>query len=63
KHQEGVLNYFKFRITNGIVEGMNNKAKSIAQRCYGFRTESNYILALYHGLGKLPEPENVYKFL
>ena len=62
-HQDGVLNYFKFRITNGLVEGMNNKAKSIAHRCYGFRTESNYILALYHCLGKLPEPENVYRFL
>lgn len=62
-HQEGVLNYFKVRITNGIVEGMNNKAKAIARRCYGFRTETNYILALYHNLGKLPEPEYLHRFV
>jgi transposase len=62
-HQEGVLNYFKARITNGIVEGMNNKAKAIAHRCYGFRTETNYILALYHNLGELPEPKYLHRFV
>ena len=62
-HEEGVLNYFDMPITNGIVEGLNNKAKVISHRCYGFRTAKNYILALYHCLGKLPEPEPVHRFV
>jgi transposase len=63
RHQEGILNYFELRIDNGAVEGMNNKAKVISHRCYGFRTAKTYILALYHGLGRLPEPKLVHKFL
>jgi transposase len=63
RHQEGILNYFELRIDNGAVEGMNNKAKVISHRCYGFRTAKTYILALYHGLGNLPEPKLVHKFL
>jgi hypothetical protein len=47
----------------GEVEGMNNKAKVVSHRCYGFRTAATYITALYHCLGKLPEPELVHKFL
>ena len=53
-HQEGVLNYFKMKITNGMVEGLNNKAKAISHRCYGFRTAGTFILALYHCLGVCP---------
>src|SRR3990172_9210842 len=34
-HQDGVLNYFRMPITNGVVEGLNNKAKAISHRCYG----------------------------
>jgi len=63
RKQDDLLNYFKLRIDNGAVEGLNNKAKVISHRCYGFRTAKTYILALYHGLGDLPEPELVHKFL
>ena len=62
-HQDGVLNYFKMKITNGMVEGLNNKAKAVSRRCYGFRTAETFILALYHCLGKLPERETVHRFL
>jgi len=47
----------------GVVEGMNNKAKVVSHRCYGFRTGKNYITALYHCLGDLPEPQLVHRFL
>jgi len=63
RHEEGILNYFDLRISNGAVEGMNNKAKVVSHRCYGFRTADNYITALYHALGDLPEPEMVHRFL
>ena len=63
KHQQGIMNYFKCRITNGITEGLNNKAKTVIKRCYGFRTMPTLKLALYHCLGKLPEPQNLHRFV
>lgn len=63
RHEEDILNYFELRIDNGAVEGMNNKAKVVSHRCYGFRTAATYITALYHCLGNLPEPELVHRFL
>lgn len=63
RHQDDLLNYFEMRIDNGAVEGMNNKAKVVSHRCYGFRTATYYIMALYHCLGELPQPKLVHKFL
>lgn len=62
-HFVELLNYFEIRIDNGAVEEMNNKAKVVSHRCYGFRTSGYYILALYHCLGNLPTPKLVHKFL
>jgi transposase len=63
RHEEEILNYFELPIDNGAVEGLNNKAKVVSHRCYGFRTAKTYITALYHVLGKLPEPPMVHRFL
>lgn len=63
RHEEGILNYFKVPISNGIVEGLNNKAKVISHRAYGFRTVGTYKLVLYHCMGKLPRPVSSFKFL
>ena len=63
RHEEDILNYFDVPISNGAVEGMNNKAKVVSHRCYGFRTAKTFITALYHCLGKLPEPRLVHRFL
>ena len=63
RHEEDILAYFDERISNAAVEGMNNKAKVVSHRCYGFRTAGTYITALYHCLGDLPEPELVHRFL
>jgi hypothetical protein len=40
-----------------VVERLNNKAKVTMRRSYGFRTFRILEHALYHSLGKLPEPE------
>jgi transposase len=45
------------------VEGLNNKAKVTMRKSYGFRTFRVLELALYHSLGKLPEPESTHGFL
>jgi transposase len=63
EHQEEILNYFHMRITNATVEGLNNKAKAISHRAYGYRTAKTFKLALYHGLGKLPEPQLAHRFV
>lgn len=36
KRFEGVLGYVRYRLTNGVVEGFNNKLRVIARRAYGF---------------------------
>jgi hypothetical protein len=41
---------------------LNNKAKGTTRRSYGFRTFRILELALYHSLGKLPEPELTHEF-
>jgi transposase len=63
-HRELILNYFKARkvISSGTIEGLNNKAKVMMRKSYGFRTFRVTELALYHTLGKLPEPEIAHKF-
>ena len=41
-----VLNYFRFRVTNGRTEGFNNKAKLVKRRAYGYKSFHNYRLRL-----------------
>jgi transposase len=63
-HRPLILNYFKAKkvISSGVVEGLNNKAKVTMRKSYGFRTFRVTELALYHALGKLPEPELTHRF-
>jgi transposase len=63
-HRELLLNYFRARkaFSSGIVEGLNNKAKVTMRKAYGFRTFKMLELALYHVLGKLPEPKLAHSF-
>jgi len=64
EHRELILNYFRAKktISSGTVEGLNNKAKVTMRKSYGFRTFRVLELALYHSLGKLPEPESTHDF-
>src|ERR1017187_1134200 len=45
-HLDGILAWTKHRVSNGAVEGMNNKIKSISHRSFGFRTAENFIAAI-----------------
>jgi transposase len=58
-HEELILNWFKAKgeISSGAVEGLNNKIRVVTRRSYGFRTYEAMEIALYHTLGKLPEPD------
>jgi transposase len=63
RHEGDILNYFRLPIDNGTVEGLNNKAKLISHKAYGFRTAKNYIRNLYHCLGDLTLPQTVHTFV
>lgn len=63
-HRELILNYFraKKQFSSGVIEGLNNKVKVTMRKSYGFRTFKITEIALYHVLGKLPEPELSHRF-
>jgi transposase len=58
-HEELVMNWFRAKgeISAGAVEGLNNKIRVVTRRSYGFRTYDAMEIALYHTLGRLPEPD------
>ena len=64
KHKELILNWFKAKkaFSCGIVEGLNNKVKLTVRKSYGFKTFGCTEIALYHVLGKLPEPKLTHRF-
>jgi len=57
-HEDLLMNWFKAKgeISSGAVEGLNNKIRVVTRRSYGFRTYDAMEIALYHTLGRLPEP-------
>ena len=63
-HEPLLLNWFRAKgeISSGPVEGLNNKIRVVTRRSYGFRTYKAMEMALYHNLGRLPEPESTHKF-
>jgi transposase len=62
-HRELLLNWFKSQgLSNGAVESFNNKVKLTTRKGYGFRTFEALETALFHALGKLPEPNATHRF-
>jgi transposase len=63
-HRELLLNYFRAQkeYSSGVVEGLNNKVRVVTRRSYGFRELSTIKIALFHTLGRLPEPELTHRF-
>ncbi len=64
EHRHLLLNWFLARgmVSAGSVEGLNNKAKVTTRKSYGFRVYKVIEIALYHALGKLPEPKFTHEF-
>jgi transposase len=51
KHKEGILAYIKDRLTNGIVEGINNRLRVVARRAYGYHSAEALIGMLFLNCG------------
>jgi transposase len=52
----GVLAWTEVTLSNGALEGINNKSKSISHRAFGFRSAPNFIAAI-SCCARLPLPE------
>lgn len=53
KHIDGMLSYFRHRITNALTEGFNSRIQSIKSAARGFRNFANYRLRVLFYCGKL----------
>jgi transposase len=63
-HRDLILNYFwaKKEYSSSVVEGLNNKVKLVTRKAFGYRKYKTIKLALFHTLGRLPEPEHAHSF-
>jgi transposase len=50
----GILAYYQHPITNAVAEGINNKAKVLKRRSYGFHDFEYFILKIMGATGALP---------
>jgi transposase len=53
RHWNGILNWFKSRINNGILEGINSLVQAAKARARGYRTNEYLITMVYLLTGKL----------
>jgi transposase len=47
KHSFGIFNWYKFKISSGPLEGINNKIKVLKRMAYGFRDKEFFKLKIY----------------
>lgn len=64
RHTDLIMNWFKpkKRLSSGAVEGLNLKAKLVIRKSFGFRSIKCLVVALFHTLGNLPEPNRTHRF-
>jgi transposase len=63
-HRDLLMNWFKAKkeISCGVVEGLNTNVKLALRKARGFKSYEVAELALYHELGRLPEPILTHSF-
>ena len=64
RHRHLILNWFRAigTISSGVVEGLNGVVKLTTRKAFGFRTAKGIEIALFHVLGRLPEPASTRRF-
>ncbi|RAU90750.1 ISL3 family transposase [Paenibacillus sp. YN15] len=53
KHYDGVIQWFKSKLNNGLLEGINSLFQAAKRKARGYRTEKNIIAMVYVLAGKL----------
>jgi transposase len=63
-HRDLILNYFRAKkeYSSAVVEGLNTKVKLVTRKAFGYRRAETIKIALFHALGRLPEPELAHRF-
>lgn len=63
-HEELIMNWFKAKkmYSSGAVEGMNRRVNLVTRKAYGYRSYEVLKIALFHTLGRLPEPKMLHRF-
>jgi hypothetical protein len=56
-----MLAWTTLQVSNGALEGMNNKMKAIDQRAVGFETTCTYIANVNHCCAEPPLPDTLGK--
>jgi transposase len=57
RHQHGNIAFLYLRLTNGLVEGINNRLRMVARRAFGFHSAQPLIAMLLLICGGIdPEP-------
>jgi len=64
RHQPLLMNWFKAKkaYSSGTVEGLNRKVNLVTRKAYGFKSYEILKIALFHTMGKLPEPKRTHSF-
>ena len=52
-HLDNILTYFVHRITNGPIEGLNNKIQGLIKKAYGYRNKERFKADIFFHLGGL----------
>jgi transposase len=53
RHLDGLMSYFRYRISNAVSEGLNSEIQSIKSSARGFRNFENYRNRILFSCGKL----------
>lgn len=53
QHKDGILAYVETGLSNGVVEGLNNKIRGIIRRAYGFRNPEAFKAMIFLCCGGL----------
>jgi transposase len=52
-HLTNILTFFEHRLTNGPIEGLNNKIQNLIKKAYGYRNKQRFITDIFFHLGGL----------
>jgi len=52
-HWEGIISYFTYQQTNGLLEGLNSTIQSLKTNAKGYRNDDNFITMIYLRCGQL----------
>lgn len=64
KHEPLIINWFRAKkaFSNSITEGLNRQVNLVTRRAFGYRSFEVFRTALFHNLGRLPEPPHFRGF-